>query len=1567
MEGLTQIPQDIANSKAVTIVQWIQSQPEASHSQICTDVFATLCTEAAVSTPQTARDRFASFVELCGKSKASTLRNFIFSKRVCLDVYSNYMAWSSEDNDRSLRHVLDLVNFVIANNPDKEIATAVQETIADSLIHAMLRQSTKPVVKASMKLQTLLISKGSLEIEYISDAYAKTAGLDSHMNHCQVWCKYISEVLQWMSQQFICQVAGKLIATVYISIRSASKEGGSLESMPFTIQTWRHLLTNSLGSDPSFVVAIMNYIFLPLFKAERSDSLLFLEEMNRSHEEGLATTADLDSTALMQLAALQVGKKAGLVEEPVFSKRSSKKSKNNIEPIILKEQILDGVLGQASYDARLLAMSLLVSSSSTTRPYSTTALNLLRKYIPGYFSESDAKFRVDFLGIANSMYRRIRGAIALVRRSMKTQLQSGEPIKVDGSSNSEPKLKRQKQELQHTNVLKISIGELEAVLKEHQEYLEWYLNFIKWELVPTASYQRHTMGLKVLVKIIKQENDEARIWAGPEDDALFFETFDESWSRVLFDLLMDPFDDIRDGSALVLKAVMTNPRFSKFLNGQTAVQTITKFLPRATSLATVTGRADYANGVARTYDLLYRFSETPEARLAVLNGIIATLSEKVALAQKDLGVAVLEAPTHGEFASLGYILQTCQETTYESAELQSMLEIQTKLISFGTRMWELVCDILCDNSPEGFLPDDLEEVDGIGTKDVLSFSFRSVDESSKLLRTIIIGAKNLKKPGLIFPSRQNLIAVGDLAFTQLATLRHRGAFTTAAHTFASCCQISESYEEDSTPAHETLLAQWYQRSLEAIFNQESTTRRSAGIPAMFTGIMMANSQNPSFDQVMSKLIEIAGQPASTEFGTKLCQVHALNSLKDIFKSSQLSYLGVRSDKYLSKCLALAANCLQSSVWAIRNCGLILLRSIMDCLLGTNENKTMIEAGWDGKALRIQYDKYQSVPPLLLQLLKEGSSKLKLNPTMASAAEAVFPALDIIRRAGPPKEIRDGAQKYIAEYLDSPVWHVREIAACALCSCLLHGDWMSEISILLDKAFADISRNGHNYIHGVLLAFGCVLQRHCEVQPGRLIMGWKTLLQLLKTTGNSLSTERSFHPEIFAAFLALLSRALEFCIEKMSQVDEDLFAVSLPSAKVISLGSLARIQYVRWKVSCAVVQKRFGELNEIVEFVKHNPSTATMFLDTVHDMLKLEELSISEIRQLAAIHMKISCNDCPYDLIARNLAAILTHTFSPRFTANKEELKQAANDDMDLSRLMDTTLTPAVGDGLILLSGVKMLRDALAERPEAATWWKKWAVLMRQSVHDDQPFDTRYAAVSALATFFSGPFAEQQQNLPDALFALYDALNDDDDQIRELAATALSPVLSGATLVPVEAAVALSAYMQKTFAENTAFRQEVLARMTGYMPWSVDSFVASASNTTMEGESGAVIQLKTSLTPNNALFAVEEKNLFIDEIRETQRWRQVFAALAWTDDEAEVRMLTKWTAKGLDLLVQTARDNFDGPIGWASKPAVFAVAARILVAARELMNKGLGIDIEAKMTLFEETAKASSVSGLLLEM
>lgn len=45
--------------------------------------------------------------------------------------------------------------------------------------------------------------------------------------------------------------------------------------------------------------------------------------------------------------------------------------------------------------------------------------------------------------------------------------------------------------------------------------------------------------------------------------------------------------------------------------------------------------------------------------------------------------------------------------------------------------------MLCNDSPEGHLPDDLDEVDTVDTKDVLSYSFRAVHES-RFVKNILL-------------------------------------------------------------------------------------------------------------------------------------------------------------------------------------------------------------------------------------------------------------------------------------------------------------------------------------------------------------------------------------------------------------------------------------------------------------------------------------------------------------------------------------------------------------------------------------------------------------------------------------------------------------------------------------------------------------------------------------------------------------------------------------------------------------------------------------------------------------
>ncbi len=95
-------------------------------------------------------------------------------------------------------------------------------------------------------------------------------------------------------------------------------------------------------------------------------------------------------------------------------------------------------------------------------------------------------------------------------------------------------------------------------------------------------------------------------------------------------------------------------------------------------------------------------------------------------------------------------------------------------------------------------------------------------------------------------------------------------------------------------------------------NQRSTTRRSAGIPALTSGVLAANAESPNFREIFFDLVEIAKKPAlvSETDGSNLPQVHALNCLRDVFRSSLLSKKG---EAYLPETLHLAANNLRSEV------------------------------------------------------------------------------------------------------------------------------------------------------------------------------------------------------------------------------------------------------------------------------------------------------------------------------------------------------------------------------------------------------------------------------------------------------------------------------------------------------------------------------------------------------------------------------------------------------------------------------------------------------------------------------
>ena len=95
------------------------------------------------------------------------------------------------------------------------------------------------------------------------------------------------------------------------------------------------------------------------------------------------------------------------------------------------------------------------------------------------------------------------------------------------------------------------------------------------------------------------------------------------------------------------------------------------------------------------------------------------------------------------------------------------------------------------------------------------------------------------------------------------------------------------------------------------------TRRSAGLPAMITGVLAAHAGDDFFDNAVLDLQAIADMPvqAVNDVGeVRLPQVHALNCLKDIFADTRL---GPSTESYVADSLDIAASCLDSTAYVFR--------------------------------------------------------------------------------------------------------------------------------------------------------------------------------------------------------------------------------------------------------------------------------------------------------------------------------------------------------------------------------------------------------------------------------------------------------------------------------------------------------------------------------------------------------------------------------------------------------------------------------------------------------------------------
>ncbi|KAK0121786.1 hypothetical protein ONS95_010069 [Cadophora gregata] len=1594
------------------IPKWLESQPNEAQSRLTQNILDDYLAKAAQPRHVSGNGciKLCYYIEQCMRSESSLVRDIIFAEKPCLDLFNFYIEWNEKNQARSMRQVMELISTMIAKNPSRDAKLAIRKAIVERDMSIVTHQAAQPLVKPAFKSLESLMGKGTISAQDLLDAYQErhvslaheTAssndidpetgfsatlkqemsiekGHDNNDPEASSWDAFFCEMFEWMTYADISPAAGKFLVTVFRDLRTTSDKSGFSDN---STASWQRWIRRGLGSNPEALENVKNYLFPPLFKLDRIGSLSFLADLSIQNSLEEFQSQNMDAQSLLQLSAMETGKKAGLVEEPdtiEFSKVSKKPS----GAVVLQEDAIGLLLTHESETVRSLAFSVLVSSSSTIRPFSKMALEILRANMYILYSDTDAKFRNEILSSTKHMIERLRGATSLLAKEI-------ESLSFQLSGNQDLPTAQQQEGHKRLDAIKL-------IFHSHNDFVAWYVEFLLLELIPTASYQRHITSLKAISLFLRsgilKQGLQSRLLKTSGNNTVWpyhIAFFTRCSMRLLMDLLMDPFEDVRSAATSILKLAApcdfgfkTNPSTSiegdrssldiasSGLNNavnrtseckNVILALLVNFITRIEDLSKQTGRADHADGVARSYELLYGLQISPQSRLALITQLVKDLESKIEVAEHSLGQAVFEAPVHGNFAALTFVWDAINHTkdfevdATPDLSCHSELEVlQERMANCCSRVWHAVKDILCNDSPEGYLPEDLDEVEEVDTKDVLSYSFRAIHESSNMMRSLVNTIKlKLQTPESkpILPTT-TFVQIANLSFEQLTTLRHRGAFSTVTSTFAACCQAC--VESSMDPTSKQFLTTWHQAIFECIMDQDSTTRRSAGIPAAITSILSARALSPSLNDVVEGLVAIAKiQVApSVKDETRYPQVHALNSLKEIVKSAGI---GNQVEPFVEKLFTIGGDSFQSRIYPIRNCGLLLIRSLFDFIFGTNTGKDIVEKGWDGKSTTINYNQYPALVDLITHLLETGTD------------EALFPAMDVLRRAGPPPGHLQRIESLISKQLGNSEWQIRRIAADCLCSFLMGGNWLK--SALM---FLELDAEGSNQRHGQLLVVRAILSQRLR---GATHSEIGKLLEALPSFITSWSRDVQQYPNPWN--LIALGEIRQHINQKFCSL-----AISFPQirAKLLNNSALSTLQAIdlRSDFQRSHSNTKIAKHPDLCRLITQNEFSSLVIQNDFNGLLpaftKAKALSsIAAVAILEAIPNGFPLTDDGAILVQLCLVyeEALGSTASEVQIAALQSLCTILDRHFDFSRysfgnhkkVMDIVLksagkkltargptsTIALLDmnGWVCLFQILQKIDSCPATFEDAIMptseFQSWSIECILNGKDDVEFDTRFAAAQALSKFYVRIVKAlrgipKSEYLIPSLFALHSTLNDDDVDIRKLASAAISIILNR-HLVSQAATSAFAHHLFDLFLNSPIFINYVTAKMTGTPTDLLD--LGCQNSVVLEPFADQYVDDQRD---ENKLFAEEKQNLWRDDIDDAKIWAVIFGKLrlhsfgTYTPGHPLppiIAELVVWAKNTATTLNESASSN-NAANGWTTKPEVFAVSMRAINAINTLMD------------------------------
>ena len=490
--------------------------------------------------------------------------------------------------------------------------------------------------------------------------------------------KFALDVLEWMQYPDCAPAVGRFLPVYFKSIEGSQSDTAVPTSNDNVVPLWIAPVKQALVQHQGLLEVFEIHILPGLLRLGPTDVKAFLQLLPL---EGIQH-GNIGSSSISDIQlCLLVAKTAE--HSSLRSYFGHGQSTFDVENLGIN------LLEHSSSNVRIAALALLGFSSASARPFGRRVLHRLREFIPYLHVEVNTKPRNEFIALMKKLCMRLQSATMSLLRSSQNPDDLTEKKTREQTQISAPSVARSDGEglVSSGNVMEVPNQEV-YILEEHLAFRKWYMAFLLQELRPTASYQSHITALKILEFLTEQtialRNTPSKVhndYIGALNEHLPTGLF----SRPLTELLLDPFDDVRQSANIVLDLHLSTNSIlqtgisrkgkddkadlidqeAKDLAGndedlRKANDSLHIELNKAENIARTTGRADHADGFGRLNNLLFAYSGAlakpaswDHSRYSFVKRVISTLEEEVDVAKDDLLFAVSSRPLHGHLIALG--------------------------------------------------------------------------------------------------------------------------------------------------------------------------------------------------------------------------------------------------------------------------------------------------------------------------------------------------------------------------------------------------------------------------------------------------------------------------------------------------------------------------------------------------------------------------------------------------------------------------------------------------------------------------------------------------------------------------------------------------------------------------------------------------------------------------------------------------------------------------------------------------------------------------------------------------